>query len=112
MDARLDFIMDEIKRVDNSFKEKENFFTALKGGIRYSQPEVRDIWFQGIRVGIEEGLHRGSLAGQRIQITQNTKDQRHKKFYDEFLKLANEYNCQIQYHPQHGMCVIDLKKQI
>ena len=29
-----------------------------------------------------------------------------KEFLEKFYKLADEYNCQVQYHPKHGMTVI------
>ena len=33
-----------------------------------------------------------------------------KEFIEKFYKLAEEYNCAIEYHPLHGMCVVQLKK--
>ena len=90
--------------------EKENFFTMLKGGIRFSQAEVREIWFLGIASGIEIGLNKASLDGQMVELNDNTKDIRHKQFLEKFYKLAEEYMCAIQYHPEVGMTVVDVKR--
>lgn len=96
-------IMMEQRATDNSFKEKP-FWGFLP---TYSQADMRETWFQGIEYGLEMGLNLASLEGQRITINNNMKNPRHKEFYEKFLKLAQEYKCAIQYHPQVGMCVID-----
>jgi hypothetical protein len=108
MNTNIDNMMATIKLEDNSFKEKETGLSLLFGGHKYTQSEVREIWFNGIRVGIEHGLNNASLQGQKIEITRNMSNPRHKEFYDKFLELASKYNCQIQYHPLHGMVVVDL----
>lgn len=94
---------------DKSFQEKENVFTLLFGGIKYTQSQVRDIWFRGKEVGIEIGLRKASLEGQRIELDSNTLDPKHREFLEKFYKLAAEYQCAIQYHPEHGMVVIHRK---
>jgi hypothetical protein len=106
---RVDVLMFDIERNDNSFTEKGNVFSSLFGH-KYSQGEAREIWFQGIRHGLEIGLRKASIEGQRIEITSNMTNERHKEFYSKFLELANKYNCQIQYHSNHGMMVIDLNR--
>jgi hypothetical protein len=111
-DVRVFNAIQEAKIHDKSFMGKENFLTILlKGGISYSQSEVREIWFKAIALGMQEGLRMGSLEGQRIEITNNIQNSRHKEFYENFLKLAQKYNCAIQYHPTEGMCVVDLNKE-
>jgi hypothetical protein len=35
----------------------------------------------------------------------NTKPE-HKEFLEKFYKLAEEYNCSIQYHPEVGMVAV------
>jgi hypothetical protein len=107
MDAYINNIVSEMKISDNSFKEPETMLSLLFGGHKYTQSEAREIWFSGIAVGLEEGLRRASLEGQRIQINSNMQNERQKEFYEKFLRLAQEYKCQIQYHPHFGMCVID-----
>jgi hypothetical protein len=104
-------VFDEIqrlKRVDTSFTTKGFFRLTPK----YNQKTVREIWFQGIEIGMLEGLRIASLDGQRININSNMQNDRHKEFYDEFLKLADKYKCAIQYHPRIGMCVVDLDWKI
>lgn len=101
MDQYLFRIMQEHKKNDNSFKERSLFGLPIK----YKQSEVREIWFQGIELGIEKGLRLASLEGQRIETNTNMQNQRHKEFYEKFLKLASDYNCCIQYHPMHGIFV-------
>lgn len=109
-DPRVFHAIQEAKRTDNSFKEKENFFTVLKGGITYSQSDCREFWFQAMAIGMEEGLRMGSIQGQRIDLLNSCKDHRQKEFLEKFYKLAEEYNCAIVYHPSEGMCVVDLKQ--
>lgn len=110
MDARLDMLMYDIKKNDKSFQEKETFLSLLFGGHAFTQNEMRDTWFMGIRRGLEIGLNKASLEGQKIEIRNNIVNDRHKEFYNEFLKLSERHKCQIQYHPSHGMCVVDLKQ--
>jgi len=102
-DVRVLKAMLDLRLNDSSFTEK-GFLGFTKN---YSQAEVRDIWFQGIELGINTGLNMATLEGQRIEIDNNIQNERHRLFYDEFLKLSTEYNCAIQYHPELGMCVID-----
>lgn len=96
----------EKKRNDNSFKEKSFFGLSPN----YSQSEMRDTWFLGIKTGLEEGLFLASLEGQRITINNNIKNERHREFYAKFCELSETYMCAIQYHPEYGMCVIDTKR--
>jgi len=71
------------------------------------QRELRETWEMGIKHGIEIGLHKASLEGQRLEMYHNIKNPKHKEFLDKFYKLAGEYNCAIQFHFGDGMCVID-----
>ncbi len=106
MDLRIENIMFELKANDKSFTEKAPL-GGLFGEIKYKQPEVREIWFQAMGLGIEEGLRRASLEGQRIELNANTTDEKHLEFLDKFNRLASEYKCRVQYHPTVGMVVID-----
>ena len=103
-DPRVFFAIQEAKKHDKSFTDKGLF------GIRpkYSQSEVREIWFSAMALGMNEGLRMGSLEGQRIDISNGCKNKRHKEFYQKFLKLSEEYNCAILFHPLEGMIVSDL----
>lgn len=110
-DPRIFFAIQEIKKIDNSFKEKENIFTLLKGGITYSQAECREFWFQAMSLGMQEGLRMGSVQGQRIDLYNSCKEPRQKEFLEKFYKLAEEYNCAIVFHPHEGMVVLDLNRK-
>ena len=110
-DPRVYNAIQKARLTDNSFKEKENVFTLLFGGIKYSQSECREFWFQAMALGMQEGLRMGSIQGQQIDTTKGCKNERHKEFYTKFLKLAEEYNCAIVYHPLEGMVVMDLNNR-
>ena len=90
-----------------SFQEKETTFELMLKpfGKRFTKQEMRENWHMGIRHGIEIGFHKASLAGQKLELYHNIKCPKHKEFLDKFYALAAEYNCAIQYHPQHGMIV-------
>lgn len=103
-DPRVYYAIREAKRTDKSFTER-----GLWGlPIMYSQSECREFWFEAMELGIQEGLRIGSIQGQRIDTSNSCKNERHKEFYTKFLKLAEEYNCAIVYHPHEGMCVMYL----
>jgi hypothetical protein len=106
-DPRVYKAIQEAKRTDKSFTERG--FLGIP--IKYSQSECREFWFQAMELGMQEGLRMGSIQGQRIDITNGCKNERHKEFYAKFLKLAEEYNCAIVYHPLEGMCVMDLNNR-
>jgi len=97
----------EAKKNDKSFTEK-GFLGMLP---KYKQHEVREIWFEGIALGIEKGLEIGSYQGQKVELYNNTITPKQKEFLDKFYKLAEEYNCAILYHPHEGMCVMDLNRE-
>lgn len=103
-DARVFNAIEDAKKNDTSFTDRGllGIFTP-----KYSQTEVRKIWFDAMTIGIREGLRIASVEGQIVEITNNCKDPKHKEFLEKFYKLADEYKCAIQYHPTHGMLVID-----
>lgn len=107
MDIRIENIFAEEMKGDTSFKEKESCLSLLFGGTTYSKHEMRETWDNGIKLGIEIGLNRASLKGQRIELNHNTPKGKNKEFLEKFYKLAEEYKCAIQYHPQIGMVVLD-----
>lgn len=109
MDNRIEYIFNKEMKGDTSFQEKTSGLATMFGyGTTYKQHEVRDIWHRGIKAGIEIGLNYGSPQGQIIQLNENTKPE-HKEFLEKFYKLAEEYNCSIQYHPEVGMVVTSNK---
>ena len=107
MDIRIENIFQEAMKGDTSFQERESGLNLLFGGTKYSKHEMRETWNNGIKLGIEIGLNRASLEGQRIELNHNTPEGKNKEFLEKFYKLAEEYKCAIQYHPQIGMVVLD-----
>ena len=107
MDLRIEKIFAEEMKGDTSFQERETGLSLLFGTTKYSKHEMRETWDRGIKHGIEIGLNRASLEGQRIELNHNTKEGKNKEFLEKVYKLAEEYKCAIQYHPQIGMVVLD-----
>jgi hypothetical protein len=107
MDLRIETIFNQEMKNDTSFQEKDSGLSLIFGGERYTKLDMRNTWDMGIKHGIEIGLRRASLEGQRIELNHNTKDGKNKEFLDKLYKLTEEYNCAIQYHPQLGMVVLD-----
>lgn len=106
MDLRVQLIFDEEMKGDTSFQEKDHPLSIMFGTNKYTKHEMRETWDNGIKHGIEIGLRRASIEGQRIELNANTKESKEKEFLEKFYRLADEYNCSIQYHPQHGMVVV------
>lgn len=111
-ETRINIIMDEYRRNDKSFQEKESAFELMLRpfGKKFTKKEMRENWHMGIRHGIEIGFQKASLEGQKLELNSNTKNPKHKKFIDKFYELVDEYNCSIQYHPHHGMVILDLER--
>ena len=107
MNIRIEHIFREEMKGDTSFQEKENRLSLLFGTNKYSKQEMRETWNRGIKHGIEIGLRKASLEGQKIELNNNTTNQNHKEFLEKFYQLANEYKCAIQYHPKYGMIIIN-----
>jgi hypothetical protein len=106
MDLRIEHIFREEMKGDTSFQEKESGLSLLFGTHKYSKQEIRKTWDKGIKQGIEIGLRKASLEGQRIELNANTLEGKHKEFLEKFYQLADEYKCAVQYHPQVGMVVV------
>ena len=105
-DIRVFFKIQEMKKTDTSFTDRGfmNLFPP-----KYTQDRVREIWFQALALGMNEGIHMAGLPAQKIDLYNNSKSERQKEFLDKFYKLCGEYNCGIAYSPLDGMCVIDLE---
>ena len=106
MDSRIERIMNEQEQSDKSFLEKDSSLSSLFGQKKYTNQEMRETWLRGIRHGVEIGLFKASLEGQKIELQRNTEDESHAEFIRKFYALAEEYGCAIQYHPIHGMTII------
>lgn len=107
MDSRIEHIFREEMEGDTSFQEKESGLSILFGTNKYSKVEMRETWVRGIKHGIEIGLRRASIEGQKIELNHNTTNEKHKEFIEKFYQLAAEYKCAVQYHPQAGMVIVD-----
>ena len=109
MDNRIEHIMTNQELNDKSFTEKNSKLGFLFGTNKYSEQEMRDTWFRGIRHGLEIGLFSASLEGQKIELGKNTHNEKHQEFIRKFYELAEEYGCAIQHHPVHGLTIISTK---
>ena len=103
-DARVFNAIQDAKKNDTSFTDR-----GLLGMFppKYSQTEVRKIWFDAMGLGMQEGLRMASIEGQIIDLTNNRNNPKHREFLDKLYKLMGEYNCAIQYHSLYGMLVVD-----
>lgn len=106
MDIRIEHIFREEMEGDTSFQEKDSRLSFFFGTNKYSEQEMRETWNRGIKYGIEIGLRKASLEGQRIQLNKNTTNEKHNEFLEKFYQLADEYKCAVQYHPEVGMVVV------
>ena len=107
MDLRIEHIFNEEMKGDTSFKERETGLSLLLGGKKYTQQEMRETWNMGIKHGIEIGLLKASLDGQRIELNKNTTNEKHKEFLEKLYQLSDEYKCVVQYHPEFGMVIVN-----
>ena len=80
MDLRIEQIFAEEMKGDTSFQERETGLSLLFGTTKYSKQEMRETWDRGIKHGIEIGLNRASLEGQKIELNRNTKEGKNKDF--------------------------------
>lgn len=106
MDLRIEHIFNEEMKGDTSFQERKSTLSMLFGRTKYSKQEMRATWNSGIKHGIEIGLRKASLDGQRIELNANMKNEKHKEFLEKFYQLADEYKCAVQYHPKFGMIIV------
>lgn len=106
MNLRIEHIFYEEMQGDTSFQEAETGLSLLFGSSKYSKHDMRKTWNNGIKHGIEIGLRKASLEGQRIELNRNTINEKHKEFLERFYQLADEYRCAVQYHPKFGMVTV------
>jgi hypothetical protein len=109
MDIRIEHIFKEEMAGDTSFTDKESGLSLLFGRTTYANVDMKETWNKGIKHGIEIGLRRASLEGQRIELSKNSTSAKHKEFLERFYALAEEYQCAIQYNQRDGMVVLDIK---
>jgi flagellar biosynthesis/type III secretory pathway protein FliH len=104
MDLRIEKIFSEEMFGDTSFQEKESTLNLFIG--KPHKKDLKEVWDMGIKKGIEIGLRKASLEGQKIELNQNTLNEKHREFLKKFYELCAEYNTCIQYHPEAGMVVL------
>lgn len=98
----------EYLKDNKSFVDMDSFF-ELMFPIKYSKPRVREIYENAIKTGIDIGLREASLEGQKLDLYHNAGPE-HKQFLDALYKFLEQHNKAIQWHPVHGMTVVDLVK--
>ena len=108
MKETIDRIMIKKRHNDNAFQEKWSLIRSVLGHKRYSPNEIREIYFQGMKVGIETGLMNASIEGQIIELNEGVINPRHKEYFLKVCALSEEYNCAIQYSHKNGMVIVEL----
>ena len=103
MDLFIQIQVENIKETDTSFTEKGLFGITPK----FKQSEMRETWFLGISEGLEIGMRLASLAGQKVTLDNSPKTEMQTKFLQELADISKKYSCAVQFHPEHGMCIVD-----
>jgi hypothetical protein len=98
--------MQEIQETDKSFTEKPTFFDVLLGEHKIPRDEVREIYLRGIQTGLEEGVRMTRLEGQMIMLNESARTRLQDEFLQKFHELCAKYGFVIQFHPDHGLCVV------
>lgn len=89
--------------------ESKGLFGGILNGTNYGNwRKENEVFANGYATGLEEGL-RDSFNTDKLVNTMNLKEERHKEFYEIFLKLSSQYNCRFTFHPLHGMVLEDLE---
>lgn len=98
--------MQEICENDNSFTEKPTFIEMLLGEHKIPRDEVREIYLRGIQTGLEEGVRMVRPEGQMIMLNESARTRLQNEFLLKFHELCTKYGCAIQFHPEHGLCIV------
>lgn len=103
MDPYYRNILEEDNKTDTSFTDNSpSSILEFIFGIKAKQKELRDIWLSGKSHGFEMGIQAACPEVQRLQLMGDS-NKEHKEFYDKFVKLCQEYDISIMYHPLEGM---------
>jgi len=103
-------LVSEIARQDKSFlPERKSPFQLMFGSKSdwYKREQVREIYLRAIEFGIETGLTKASLEGQRLELFSNSPQ--HTEVLEELYRFLSERNIAIQFHPHLGMVVVETK---
>lgn len=109
MEARVEQIFFEEMRNDTAYQGRESVLELIFP-VRYNKDDMRRTWHLGVKHGIEIGLNRASIKGQRVNLFNHAATPKQKEFLEKSYALSEEYNCQITYHPRYGMLVMDLDR--
>jgi hypothetical protein len=100
-----DIFIEDHLREDNSFRKRLSGFSLLFGGGK-SQQEERKIWKKRGRV--KNGFFLGQQYANKsynfsslIDLNQGLE----KEFRDKMIKLCQDYNMEITWHPTEGMII-------
>lgn len=78
--------------------ESKGLFGGILNGTNYGNwRKENEVFANGYATGLEEGL-RDSFNTDKLVNTMNLKEERHKEFYEIFLKLSSQYNCRFTFH--------------
>lgn len=96
----------EICEKDQSFTEQPTLMERLLGEHKIPRDEVREIYLRGIQTGLEEGVRMVRPEGQMIMLNESAKTRLQNEFLQKFHELCTQYGCTIQFHPDHGLCIM------
>lgn len=100
-------IFDEYFKDDTSFVDEKGIFGFINS-TTYKSSEVRKIFHQAIKIGIDIGLRESSSEGNEKRVYYNTKDVKELEFLNKFYSLCDEYKMGLRYCPSEGLCVIKI----
>jgi hypothetical protein len=98
--------MTEICERDRSFTEQPTLIERLLGEHKIPRDEVREIYLRGIQKGLEEGVRMVRPEGQMIMLNESARTRLQDEFLQKFHELCTKYGCAIQFHPEHGLCIV------
>ena len=98
--------MQEICENDRSFTEQPTVIEMLLGEHKIPRDEVREIYLRGIQTGLEEGIRMVRPEGQMIMLNESARTRLQNEFLQKFHELCTKYGCVIQFHPEHGLCMV------
>ena len=92
MNTRVEEIFEEEMKGDSSFQEKDSVWSLVFGRTTFTKIQMREAWDMGIKLGIEIGLRRASLQGQKLELMRNTTNKKHEEFLKKFYEKTNYYH--------------------
>jgi hypothetical protein len=101
---------EEVKLKKQALDNKPTgLFSGLSSGKYFEERNKwREAYVSGFERGYESALVEQPTKGKPVNLMDMTEKQ--EQFYEEFLKLANKYNCCIEFDCDRGMIISDLNK--